>query len=194
MAGSGLIGGVIVIAFGIINCFFGYLHFRLLLAVWGFLLGGSLGVSMTAQAAPLATLVAGIFGAVLGALLIYLLFRIGVFLAGAAFGYLLTAALLSTAGVTDSPMLLAGGGALLFGLLALMLNPLFIILVTAFSGASAILTGVALILDSERLLAAFSARQLAPAFQEVPAVVGVFWLILALTGVVTQYRARSGGA
>ncbi len=59
----------------------------------------------------------------------------------------------------------------------------------AFSGASAIITGVSLLLDAERITTAFTERRFAPVFEETPLVVGVFWLLLAVTGIFIQYRA-----
>lgn len=189
MAGSGIFGGILIILFGIVNCFFGYVYFRLLLGVWGFFMGGALGISLASDAAPVVVLAAGLIGAVLGALLIYLLFRVGLLIIGALLGYALTAALLAALGINENILLLALGGALIFGILALVLNRVFIIVLTAFSGASAIITGVSLLLDAERITTAFAERRFDPVFADTPLIVGVFWLLLAVAGIFIQYRS-----
>lgn len=188
MTGSGLFGGVLITLFGIVNCFFGYLYFRVLLGIWGFFLGGALGLSLASEAAPIVILVAGAVGAFLGAFLIYTLFRVGLFIVAAALGYGLTLALLPALGRGDNGSALVG--ALVFGLAALLLNRPFIIVITAFSGASTIITGAALILDSERVMRVFNERQLLPAFQDTPVLVGLFWMLLALAGILAQLRQQ----
>jgi hypothetical protein len=189
MAGSGIFGGILIILFGIVNCFFGYIYFRLLLGVWGFFMGGALGLSLASDAAPVVVLAAGLIGAVLGALLIYLLFRVGVLIIGALLGYALTAALLATLGVGENIFLLALAGAAIFAVLALVLNRVFIVVLTAFSGASAIVTGVSLLLNAERITTAFAERRFDPVLNDTPLIVGIFWLLLAVAGIVIQYRS-----
>jgi hypothetical protein len=189
MNGAGLFGGIVITLFGIMNCFFGYRWFRVLLGIWGFFLGGALGMSLVAQAAPLVILIVGIVSAILGAIAILVLFRVAVFLVGAVLGYSLTLALLTNLRVPGNVLLWALLGAVIFGALALWLNQYFIILVTAFSGASAILTGVTLILTGEQAILAFRQREaIQTAFDNPPALVGVFWLLLALAGIAIQYR------
>ena len=189
MAGSGIFGGILIILFGIVNCFFGYVYFRLLLGVWGFIMGGVLGISLASDGAPVVVLAAGLIGAVLGAVLIYLLFRVGVLIIGALLGYVLTAALLAQLGFSENIFLLALVGAVIFGILALVINRVFIIVLTAFSGASAIITGVSLLMNAERVTQAFAERRFDPVFADTPLIVGVFWLLLAVAGIFIQYRS-----
>jgi hypothetical protein len=194
MAGSGMFGGILIILFGVVNCFFGYVYFRLLLGIWGFFMGGALGLSLASDGSPVVVLAAGIIGAVLGALLIYLLFRVGVLIVGALLGYELTAALLAALGVNENILLLALAGAVIFGILALVMNRVFIVVLTAFSGASAIITGASLLLDAERITTAFAERRFDPVFADTPLLVGLIWLLLAVAGIVIQYRSLGAEA
>jgi hypothetical protein len=189
MAGSGIFGGILIILFGIVNCFFGYVYFRLLLGVWGFIMGGVLGISLASDGAPIVVLAAGLIGAILGAMMIYLLFRVGVLIIGALLGYTLTAALLAQLGFNENLFLLALIGAAIFAILALVLNRVFIIVLTAFSGASAILTGVSLLLNGERVMQAFAERRFDPMLADTPLITGIFWLLLAVAGIFIQYRS-----
>ena len=190
MTGIGLAGGIIITLFGILNCFYGYRWFRVLLGIWGFFLGGALGMSLTAQAAPLVILIVGIVSAILGAIAIIVLFRVAVFVVGAVLGYSLTLALLTNLSVPDNILLWALLGAVIFGGLALLLNRYFVVIITAFSGASAILTGVTLMLTGEQVIGAFQQQQaIQSALDNPPALVGIFWLLLALSGTIIQYRS-----
>ena len=150
-------------------------------------------MSLTADAAPLVILIVGIISAVLGAIALLVLFRVAVFIVGAVLGYSLTLALLASLSVPGNALLYALIGAVVFGVLALLLNQYFIFIITAFSGASAILTGVSLILTGDQALEAFRQREaIAAAFDNPPVLVGVIWLLLALSGIVIQYRGRHG--
>ena len=189
MTEPGMISGVLIILFGVVNCFFGYGIFRLLLGIWGFLLGGGLALNLVSDAPPVTILVVGAVGAVVGALLIYFLFRVGLFIIGTILGYTLTVALLTALGISENVLLLALVGALVFGLLALLMDRVFIIVLTAFSGASTIVTGVSLLLDPQRVTQIISAGEFGPAFAETPALVGVIWLLLAISGMMVQYRS-----
>ncbi|MBZ0300871.1 MAG: TMEM198/TM7SF3 family protein, partial [Anaerolineae bacterium] len=185
------LGGMLLILFGVANCFYGYTYFRVLLAIWGFVLGGALGLSAASQASPVVILAAGGIGAVLGALLIYFVFRAGVFIVGAALGYALAIVLLTRLGIQGNIPVLAVGGALVAGLLALMLNRAFIVLLTAIGGASSIVIGAVIILDGERVAQVLSERQVSAALMDMPLLVGLLWLLVALLGILSQYRTRS---
>jgi hypothetical protein len=117
-----------------------------------------------------------------------------VFLVGAVLGYSLTLALLTTLRVPGNVLLWALLGAAIFGAMSLLLNNYFIVIITAFSGASAIITGVTLILTGEQVILAFQQRQtIEAALDYPPALVGVFWLLLALAGLIIQYRGLREG-
>ncbi len=185
-----VIGGVIITAYGIINCFFGYRFFQILLGIWGFFLGGAVGVSLTAEAAPIAVLIAGVVGALMGAVLIYFLFRLGLFLIGAILGYALTTALLTALGINENVFMFSVFGGAFFGVLALLLKNFFVILITAFSGASTIIVGVTLLLDGDRMANAFVARQFTTTPDTPSSLISILWLLLAITGMVIQQRSR----
>jgi len=186
---AAVIGGVIITGYGIINCFFGQKFFRILLGIWGFLLGGALGISLTADAAPLVILIAGVLGALLGTVLIYFIFRLGLFLIGAILGYALTAALLTSLGIVDNQVMYAVAGGAFFGVLSLLLRNFFVVLITAFSGASAIVTGVMFMLNGERMMTSFMLRQFSTTPETPSTMVAVFWLLLAIAGMLIQHRS-----
>jgi uncharacterized protein DUF4203 len=182
-----LIGALLSVAFGIISCFFGYRVFRLVLAFLGFFLGAAIGVSLVASNhSLLLSLLAGLVGGLIGAAALYLLYTIGVFIAGIAFGATIATAFLAVLNANTSPLvhiLVIGGGALVGGILAVMFNRLIIILGTAFGGAASIVYGVALLIPNFAPI-----TNPRPGVMSESLVAMVIWLVLAALGAVYQYR------
>ncbi|MAS34752.1 MAG: hypothetical protein CL610_12145 [Anaerolineaceae bacterium] len=186
---SGVIVGILIVLFGILNCFFGYTYFRVLLAFWGFIIGGVLTLPLLQQdIAPLTAIIIGVFGAMLGAALSLLVFRIGVFIAGAALGYTLVTMVLSATQAPENGLVLALVGGLIVGLLSLALNRLFIIALTAIGGAVIIITGMTMLFDPERIGQAVAAQQFGPVLTDLPPHIVLVWLLLVIFGILSQYR------
>jgi hypothetical protein len=125
-----------VMAWGILDCFFGYRMFKLTVAVLGGLTGAVFG-----QAAGLALglgssgeIGGAIIGALLGACLVFLLYLVAVFVAGFGFGAALGILLLTH---LNHMVALLGGGVLglIGGFLAVKLQRVLIILSTALLGS-----------------------------------------------------------
>ena len=185
MATPAVIGGLVIILFGALNCYLGYKWFRVLLGIWGFIFGGGLGMTLMAQAPPLFVLVAGMIGAAAGTFLIYFLFRMGIFLIGAVLGYMLATALFASFGTGENALLYGLVGAAIFGGLALLLKRYFVIVITAFLGASTIVTGLTLIAEGERIMQTINEEQVA--LRDAPTTVGAVWLLFAVSGILIQY-------
>ena len=186
---SGVIVGILIVLFGILNCFFGYTYFRVLLAFWGFIIGGVLTLPLLQQdIAPLTAIIIGVFGAMLGAALSLLVFRIGVFIAGAALGYTLVTMVLSATQAPENGLVLALVGGLIVGLLSLALNRLFIIALTAIGGAAIIITGMTMLFDPERIGQAVATQQPGPILADLPPHIVLVWLLLVIFGILSQYR------
>jgi hypothetical protein len=186
---TAVFGGVLIAAFGAINCFFGYNYQRLVLSIWGVLFGAGLALTLTAQAAPLVTLVAAVVGAIIGPLLIFFAFRVGLFLVGAGGGFVLAAALMTSLGYNQSLLPVGLIGGVIFGFLALFLRRPVIIILTALLGASAIVLGASMVLNGERAIAAFNAGQYTAIFGTSGPLISLLWILLALAGAVLQLRS-----
>lgn len=183
-----------VIAWGLLDCFFGFKIFKIMLAV----IGGLAGV-VAGQAAAVAlglgqtgTLVGMIAGGLIGAGLAYLLYLGAVFISGFAFGLALSVLLLSH---FNQMVALLGGLVLglVGGFLAVKLQRVLIILSTGLLGAFR--TIVALSYFTHRMDWAYYLRQ--------PAQVSVLlenntWmfpsiLALAVVGVIAQFELGGPG-
>ncbi len=129
---------------GIIECFFGYRMLKLVLGVTGFIIGGLLCARMvfdTIGTHPLIAIIAGLVGGAIGSSLMIVFFVFGLFILGAALGYLLggaiTAAILGSAyPVIAIPLAIVGG------FVTISKHKSMIILSTSFIGAYLIVFSV----------------------------------------------------
>jgi Domain of unknown function (DUF4203) len=177
------------IAFGIIDCFFGYRIFRIILSIIGFIVGASIAMSLVAADTQLVTILAAIVGGIIGAILMNVLYFLGVIISGALLGALLANLLLTAVGVEPNAIILVIG-AILGGAAALAMNKLMIILSTAFSGAAAIVYGVSLFIPNLGGFDPLSALRRGTAPQSEPSLLlFVVWIILGIVGFGFQYRA-----
>jgi hypothetical protein len=146
---------VLALIVGAVALLAGYRLFLLLLPIWGFFAGFSIGASaivLLLGEGFLATITGWVVGFVVGlifAVLSYLFYIIGVALLSATFGYFLGAGLVLL--FTTEPGLLSTlvglAGAVLVAVIVLAFNIQKPVLefITAFGGATAILTGILLL-------------------------------------------------
>lgn len=179
-----LLSGLFTLLFGLLSCFFGWRVFRLVLTIAGFIGGFALGASLAPIDQPTLQLVYGLVAGVVGAVLAYLLFAIGVFLAGAGLGIVVGGALGTLLGASNEVTLIIVVVCLVAGgLIALVLQKLMIIISTAFSGAGAIIAGAGLIFPAVAVLSN-------PQPESSAGIIAfVIWLVLGIMGFSFQYRS-----
>lgn len=128
---------IILIPYGILQCFFGYRLFKLILGMIGFVAGALLGVAISGGAevskgvAILIMIVCGIGGAYASIALYFF----GVFLVGSAAG----AAIVAIISQGEAATILYVLGAVVIGVLALIFQKIVIVVSTAWSGAFSII-------------------------------------------------------
>lgn len=176
-------GGLILIMVGLANMFFGYVIFRVLLALNFAVIGAAFGAALGASIAvsdAIVVLCAILGGLILGALA-YFLWSFGVFLMGLLFGGVLGAELSRLLGASDTTQLaIIIIGAAVVGLIALLLRKPIVIIGTAFTGASAVLAGVNLLAPDLAIL-----DRTAGGTNGVIAF--VIWVVLGLLGTLWQF-------
>lgn len=144
--------GLLAILAGGLFCFFGYLAFRVIIPIWGAVVGFSLGAGLIAAATDegflrtgLAWIVAIVL-AILFALLAYLFYWVAVVLAMGSIGFALGTALMGALGVDWNWAVVLVGvavGALLAVLaIAADLPMALLVLLSALAGASALTAGL----------------------------------------------------
>ena len=185
---------IILLIGGLLACFAGYRIFRVVLGIYGFILGALLASNVVGgEQSGAMMLAAAIGGGLVGALLLIAAYFVGVALIGAGFGAGL--ANLIGAGIGREPhilvvILLAIVGALA----ALRLQRYVIVVATAFGGAQTIVVGAAALLGN-RAAAATAARAIYTVYPLNPmpetALDAIAALVLGIAGVIVQLMVTS---
>ena len=141
--------GVMAIFVGLASCFYGYPLFRIFLILAGLIYGYLFGQSFAPDSQPWLALLVGVGAAVVLALLAYPLWSIGVIIIGAALGFMILGTLGLALDVSPGAVILMGVmGAALVGFLFFGVRDLFVMLATAFSGATQVVYGLGLLLPA----------------------------------------------
>jgi hypothetical protein len=186
---------IILLIGGALSCFAGYRVFRIVLGIYGFILGALIASSAMGTDQTFWMIVAAIGGGIIGALILILAYFLGVALIGAGIGAL--AANMIWAAIGREPhvfvvILFAVSGAL--G--ALALQRYVIIGATAFGGAWTMIVGLMALLGGPAAADAATKNGVWLAYPLDPAPgqtwITVVWLALGFAGVITQMTITSG--
>src|SRR5213596_1156866 len=120
---------------GAIACFAGYRLFKIVLGIYGFILGAMLASSMMGVSNTTGMIVAALVGGIAGAVLLVFAYFVGIALVGAGLGALVAHVSWAQFGATDPPAVLVVLLAVLGAVGAMMLQRYVIIVGTAFGGA-----------------------------------------------------------
>jgi len=187
---------ILIFLSGMVACFAGYRLFRLVLAIYGFILGAMLGSSLMAPSNTIGMIAAALLGGIAGAMIMAFAYFVGIALVGAGMGALAAHMFWTTWRAVDPPapavILLSVAGAV--G--AMLLQRYVIIFSTAFSGAwTMIIGGLALTGDTTAARAAATGNvwilyPFAPlsAQQWVP----YAWAALGIVGAAVQMGITAG--
>jgi hypothetical protein len=180
---------ILLVLGGLLSCFAGYRVFRVVLGVYGFILGALIGSSLVGADQRMLMIAGALVGGFLGAAILILAYFVGVALIGAGVGAF-AANLIGAALGREPHILVVIGLAIAGALVAMVLQRYVIVLATAFGGAwTAIVGGLALAGDRAAEQAAvrdnvWLAYPISPAPGQQWVV--VLWLGLGLVGAVVQ--------
>jgi hypothetical protein len=139
------VAAIALVLGGAIACFAGYRLFRIVLAIYGFIVGAMLASSTMGSSNTLGMVLAALVGGVVGSVLMFFAYFVGIALLGAGLGAVIVHGAWSQASATDPPVALVILFAVLGTVTALILQRYVIIVGTAFSGAwTMVLGGIAL--------------------------------------------------
>jgi hypothetical protein len=186
---------VVLVGGGVLACFFGYRSFKVVLAVFGFMLGALAASSLFGATTTTLMLVAAIAGGIVGGGLLVAAYFVGVALVGAGLGALGSNLIWTELGQDPHPfivILFSVAGALV----ATWLQRYVIILGTAFAGAWTLIVGAVAMMGDTGPLKAAAQGDLwvvyplnpAPGLAWVPWA----WMLLGLLGTVIQMRWTAG--
>ncbi len=191
--------GLLAIGLGLAFCFLGLRLFIILLPVWGFLTGFSLGLVGTTTllgTSLFADAVGIVVGVVLGlvfAVASYLIYGIGVLILGAGFGAGIGTSIMYALGFESAELLVfvvALIGAVVFAAAALFLNlPKWLAIVfTAIGGSGGIVAGVWLLIGRVTIEDVQNATNPFDAILNEGFLWAAVFVVLAIAGIVVQYQ------
>jgi hypothetical protein len=181
----------LAVAVGALICFYGYRILKLTLGIIGFIAGATGGWTMGLSLAPSNSAVAllcAIIAGVLGAVLCVWLFFLGVFLLGASTGTVVGAAFFNVSGNQPQPMALLVF-AIVFGVIALVMQKFMIVLSTSFSGSYLVTAGILRLLTSVQKGSPLWFDSLQPGSAGLLGYLTLaIWVVLGLAGASFQYK------
>lgn len=120
---------------GVLACFAGHRLFRIVLGIYGFVIGAMVASSVVGVNSPTGMLIAAGVGGFLGSVVLVLAWFVGVSLVGAGIGVLVAHAVWSQVGTGDPPAMAIVGVAVAGAVGAMFVQKYVIVAGTAFMGA-----------------------------------------------------------
>jgi Domain of unknown function (DUF4203) len=186
---------VLLVMGGALACFAGYRLFRIVLGLYGFILGAMIGSSMMGVSNGLGMVAAAIVGGLAGALILVFAYFIGIALIGAGLGALAANLIWHLFRSGDVAWQMAIAAAAIGAITAMVLQRYVIIVTTAFSGSWTLIVG-AITMAADRVairaMSAADAWVLYP-FRPVPGArwASFAWIVLGLIGTGVQLMITS---
>jgi hypothetical protein len=186
---------IVLLLGGIVACFFGYRMFRLVLAIFGFILGAFAASSVMSPSDTTGMLISAVVGGLIGAGILIAAYFVGVALVGAGLGVLVANLAFSATG--REPHFLVIVFCSVAGAVASMyLQRYFIIVGTAFGGAWTMIVGAMALVGDRTALAAAASGDVWVAYPLDPAPgrrwVPIAWIVLSLIGTGVQLGFTGG--
>lgn len=182
---------ILLILGGAVSCFAGYRLFRLVLGIYGFILGAMLASSVMGVTNTTGMIVAGLIGGILGALALVFAYFIGIALVGDALGALVVAPVgWSYVGGGDPPAIAVIALSVLGAIGAMLLQRYVGIVATAFFGAWMVVVGGLAVAGQRGAARAAPAADVWILYPLTPAPgqrwVPFAWIVLGLIGTGVQ--------
>ena len=186
---------IVLLVGGIVATFFGYRLFRIVLAIFGFILGALAASSIFGVSDTGPMIVAAVVGGLLGAAILIAAYFVGVALIGAGLGAFV-ANLAFAAGDRDPHFLAVVFLAIAGAAAAMYLQRYCIIIGTGFGGAWTMIVGGMALVGDRTALAAAAAGDVWVAYPMNPAPgqqwVPIAWLALGAIGTAVQLGITGG--
>ena len=186
---------VILLLGGLLSCFAGYRVFRVVLGIYGFILGALLASSVFGTEQTVWMIASALVGGIIGALILIAAYFVGVALLGAGIGAFVAHMIWSSFGREPGlvvVIVLSIAGAL--G--ALVLQRYVIIVATSFGGAQTAVVGASALMGNQAATdAAVRAVYRVYPLDPMPATQWDFygWILLGIAGVAVQLAVTAKG-
>jgi len=182
---------ILIIVWGLADCFLGYRIFKLTLTMLGVVMGAALGVFLGGALFDdglIAMSCGFLLGGILGGALAFYVYLAGVFVLGFGVGVILAAPLLEPFGGSLPNIILVIG--FLSGILSIFLVKVMIIVITGVTGAFRVVYGAGYLMGGYNLIDALTDPESLPtALAESD---GLFWTmaLTAAAGLLVQFHSR----
>jgi hypothetical protein len=180
---------IVLVLGGALACFAGYRLFRVVLAIYGFIVGAMLASSVMGITNTLGMVVAALIGGLVGALIFVFAYFVGIALVGAGLGALAAHLAWSQFAHVDPPAAAVIVCAVVGAVGAMLVQRYVIVIGTAFGGAWTLMVG-GLALTGDQLAGRVARGAEVWIFYPFPAQsrrwVVLGWLVLGVFGTVVQ--------
>ncbi len=177
---------------GALACFAGYRLFRVVLGIYGFLLGAMIASSIAGTASTAGMVGSALAGGLAGAVILVLAWFVGVALVGAGLGALLAHLVWSQLYAGDPPAAAVIAVSVAGALTSMILQRYVIIVGTAFGGAWTVVVGAVALLASQAVESAAAESAVWVLYPLSPAPgqrwVPVAWVAVGILGTAVQMR------
>src|SRR5262245_30649698 len=179
---------VLLVLSGAVACFAGYRLFKIVLGIYGFILGAMLASSMMGVSNTTGMIVAALLGGIAGALLLVFAYFVGIALVGAGLGALVAHVGWGWVGSGDTPAAAVVALSIAGSIGAMLLQRYVIIVSTAFGGAWTIVVGAVALMSDRAAPRATTADVwiLYPMTAPPSPVISIVWIALGLIGTAVQ--------
>jgi hypothetical protein len=181
---------ILLVLGGALSCCAGYRLFKIVLGIYGFVLGAMLASSTMGITNTTGQIAAALVGGVVGAALLMFAYFIGIALVGAGLGALVAHVAWSSVRAGDPPAVLVIVLTVLGAIGAMFQQPYVIIVATAFGGAWTVIVGTLAIAGDRGAAHAASAGDVWILYPLTPAPgqrwVPIAWAVLGLIGTGVQ--------
>jgi hypothetical protein len=183
--GYELPAAILIMLGGAVACFAGYRLFRVVLGIYGFILGAMLASSVVGVTNTMGMIAAALIGGIAGALILVFAYFVGIALLGAGLAVLVVHPLWSQIHRADPPALVVVGAAIVGAVAAMLLQRYVIVVGTASIGAWTLIVGA--MAATTRAAIASDAWILYP-FSPAPGQgwVPIVWVVLGIAGTGVQ--------
>ena len=186
---------LVLFAGGVVACFFGYRLFRIVLAIFGFILGALAASSVFGVSDTGPMIIAALVGGLVGAGILFAAYFVGVALIGAGLGAAL-ANIVFSASERDPHFLVVVFFSIAGAAASMYLQRYFIIVGTAFGGAWTLIVGAMAAIGDRTAMAAAAANDVWVAYPLNPAPgqrwVPYAWIVLGAIGAGVQLGWTGG--
>ena len=181
---------ILLILGGALSCFAGYRLFKIVLGIYGFILGAMLGSSMMGVSNTTGMVVASLIGGVAGAAILMFAYFVGIALVGAGLGALVAHVTWGYVRSGDPPAIVVILLAIFGSVAAMLLQRYVIIVATAFGGAWTVIVGGLAVSGDRSAARAASAGEVWILYPLTPSPgqrwVPIAWIALGLIGTGVQ--------